>query len=64
VKREVLSALKVEIQALISHAPAYVDGYVDSLLSGRQRRPGPGEMHGKATELIREIALDVLVTRR
>lgn len=53
-----------EVQSMIAEAPAYIEAYVDALLSRRAYRPMPGGMHGKACEFIREIVLDAELDAR
>jgi hypothetical protein len=64
VKRELMQDLRSEIEALIAHGPRYALEYIDTVREGKATRPRPDGLHAKSAQLIRELALDLLVAQR
>ena len=49
--------------ALAKHGPDYLERYVDARVAGTSAHPSPGQLHGIAAKLIRELVLDAEVGR-
>lgn len=41
-----------------ANAPAYIDGYVESMMARRATRPRETGLHPQMAKLVRELALD------